>query len=115
VSAKSGEVGRRGEVGGREKIWGRKEAEKTNNFGQGRMWFGSSPKGLKRPHPQPVHSWLLVHSSLKRDPFELEIGRPREQVPNLKGSLFRPFSYIKTRGDFSFGFPVYIETKTDKM
>jgi hypothetical protein len=44
VNAKSGEVGRKGEVGRREKIWGREEAEKINNFGQGKMCFWFIPK-----------------------------------------------------------------------
>jgi len=49
VKSKSAEVSRRGEVGGRkvgrrEKLWGREEAQKSKNFGQGRMCFCSSSK-----------------------------------------------------------------------
>jgi hypothetical protein len=49
VNVKLSEVGRRGEVGGREvgrreKFWDIKEAEKANNFGQGRMCFWFIPK-----------------------------------------------------------------------
>jgi hypothetical protein len=58
------EVGRRGEVGRREKLWGREGAEKTKNSRQGKMCFCSSPKWFQQPHPQLVHWWLLVHSSL---------------------------------------------------
>jgi hypothetical protein len=36
-------------------------------------------------------------------------------ISNLKGSIFRPFPYIKTTGGFSLGFPVLIKKKTDKM
>jgi len=28
------------------------------------MCLGSSPKRLEQPHPELVHWWLLVHSSL---------------------------------------------------
>jgi hypothetical protein len=38
-----GEVSKR-EVGRREKLWDREEAEKTKNFGQGRMCFWFIPK-----------------------------------------------------------------------
>jgi hypothetical protein len=44
-----------------------------------------------------------------------QADRLREWVENSKGSTFRLFPYVKTEVDFSFDFPVYIKTKTDKM
>jgi len=36
-----------------------------NSLGRGRgCLFGSSPKRLEQPHPELVHCWLLLHSSL---------------------------------------------------
>jgi hypothetical protein len=32
--------------------------------------------------------------------------RPRAGISNPEGSIFRPFPYVKTSGDFSFRFPV---------
>jgi hypothetical protein len=50
-------------MGWREKLWGKEKVEKPKTLGRGGCAFGSSPKQLKRPHPQLVHWWLLVHSS----------------------------------------------------
>jgi hypothetical protein len=54
------EVGRG--VSRRGKFWGKEGAKKSLGRGRGYV-FGSSPKQLKRPHPELVHWWLLVHSS----------------------------------------------------
>jgi hypothetical protein len=76
VSAKSCEVGGR-EVGRREKLWGKEEAEKTKNFGQGRMcfWFipetastaSSSTGALVAPGSlQPyIYSQIYIYSSIR--------------------------------------------------
>jgi len=48
-------------VGG-ENFGAEKGAEKSLGRGRGCV-FGSSLKRLKRPHPELVHWWLLVHSS----------------------------------------------------
>jgi hypothetical protein len=37
------------------------------------------------------------------------------RISNHEGSIFRPFPYIKTTGEFSLGFPGLIKKKTDKM
>jgi hypothetical protein len=44
VGGRKGDINRRGEVGRRENFWGKEEAEKTKNFGQGRMCFWFIPK-----------------------------------------------------------------------
>jgi hypothetical protein len=54
-------------------FWGRVKAKKKK-IGQGGCGFGSSPKRLQRPHPQLVHWWLLVHSSLANLPNSYSLG-----------------------------------------
>ncbi len=47
---------------GRENFEAEKGTEKSLGRGRGCV-FDSSPKQLELPHPELVHSWLLVHSS----------------------------------------------------
>jgi hypothetical protein len=45
----------------------------------------------------------------KRIEYKLVCGylyRPQAGISNPEGSIFRPFPYVKTSGDFSFRFPV---------
>jgi len=46
----------------------------------------------------------VQEKDLKIDPSGFEIGMPREWVENSKGSIFRPFPWVKTIGNFSFHF-----------
>ncbi len=46
----------------------------------------------------------VQEKDLKIDPLRFEIGRPRERGKNSKQSIFRPFPWVKTIGNFSFCF-----------
>jgi hypothetical protein len=86
-----------------------------NNLTQKKAW--NWWKLVKRYKTRGLNRWTKVESTgegLKIDPFGLglEIGKPREWVENSKGSIFRPFPGVKTRGHF---FPLFCiqEDKND--
>ncbi len=86
-----------------------------NNLTQKKAWNDEKLWNLyKKGGPKTKEQKPKVQEKgLKIDPPGFEIGGPRERVENSKGSIFRPFPWVKTRGNFSFRFPVYRKTKTD--